>query len=89
MDIYLKDAVCWRNIPPAGWEYAPGGYQVIKKWLSYRKWRILGHALKLEEAGHVSEVARRIAAIRLLQPELDANYQRIKADTFPWPQDRD
>jgi hypothetical protein len=29
-------------------------------------------------------MAGRIAALILLQPELDANYQRVKAKTFAW-----
>ena len=31
-------------------------------------------------------MARRIAAILLLEPALDANYERVKADTYVWPQ---
>jgi hypothetical protein len=30
-------------------------------------------------------MARRIAALILMQPDLDANYEAIKADTWPWP----
>ena len=52
------------------WEYRIGGYQVIKKWLSYREDKILGRALKPEEAREVTNIARRIAAILLLQPAL-------------------
>jgi hypothetical protein len=28
---------------------------------------------------------RRIAALLLLHPALDANYQVVKADPYPWP----
>jgi hypothetical protein len=28
---------------------------------------------------------RRIAAILLLEPALDANYERVRADTYAWP----
>lgn len=31
-------------------------------------------------------VCRAIAAILLLEPALDADYERVKADTYPWPQ---
>lgn len=44
--------------------------------------------LRVEEAEYVTEMARRIAALILMQPELDANYEAVKADTWPWPQDR-
>jgi hypothetical protein len=30
-------------------------------------------------------MTRRIAAILLLEPALDANYERVKAETYPWP----
>jgi hypothetical protein len=28
---------------------------------------------------------RRIAALLLLEPALDENYERVKADTYEWP----
>ena len=86
-DVYLNDAAYWRNIPLAVWEYTIGGYQVIKKWLSYREHKVLGRDLKAEEARYVTEMARRIAAIILLQPELDANYDSVKSDTYRWPRE--
>jgi hypothetical protein len=33
-----------------------------------------------------TEMARRIAAILLLEPALDANYEAVKADTYVWQQ---
>ena len=36
-DVYLNGTAFWRNIPLSAWEYYIGGYQVIKKWLSYRE----------------------------------------------------
>jgi hypothetical protein len=77
-DVYLNGTAYWRNIPLNVWEYYIGGYQVIKKWLSYRENGILGRALKPEEAREVMNMARRIAAIILLQPKLDENYRAIK-----------
>ena len=38
-DVYLNDAAYWRNVPAAAWNYRMGGYQVLKKWLSYRETR--------------------------------------------------
>ncbi len=84
-DVYLNDVAYWRNIPLSVWEYYIGGYQVIKKWLSYREDKILGRALKPEEASEVAGTARRLAAIVLLQPALDANYRAVTASTYPWP----
>jgi len=58
---------------------------VMKKWLSYRERALLGRDLRPDEARYVTEMARRIAAILLLEPALDANYMRVKAETYPWP----
>ena len=63
VDVYLNDHAYWRNIPHAVWQYRLGGYQVLKKWLSYREHKVLGRPLSFEELSHFSEVARRIAAI--------------------------
>ena len=57
-------------MPAAVWNYRLGGYQVLKKWLSYRERKVLGRALKVEEVGYFSEVARRIGAILLRLTEL-------------------
>ena len=65
-DIYLNDGAFWRNIPAAVWNYNLGGYQVLKKWLSYRERRILGRPLEAEEVRYFSEMTRRIGALLLL-----------------------
>ncbi len=40
-------------------EYTLGGYQVIKKWLSYREKELPGRSLTADEARYVANVARR------------------------------
>ena len=65
-DIYLNERAYWGNVPAAVWDYKLGGYQVLKKWLSYRESRILGRELLPEEVQHFTDTARRIAAILLL-----------------------
>ena len=62
-DIYLNDIAYWRNVPAAVWTYRLGGYQVLKKWLSYREHKVLGRALKLDEIQHFTNTARRIGRI--------------------------
>jgi hypothetical protein len=42
---------------------------------------LLGRPLTPDEAREVTHTARRIAALILLQPELDQNYQAVKAAT--------
>ncbi|MDX6527996.1 MAG: hypothetical protein QOH41_286 [Blastocatellia bacterium] len=84
-DVYLNDTAYWKGIPARVWEYTIGGYQVIKKWLSYRELELLSRPLTPDEAREVMNMARRIAAIVLLEPALDANYQAVKDATYPWP----
>jgi hypothetical protein len=84
-DVYLSGGAYWKNVPAGVWEFYIGGYQVIKKWLSYREEQLLGRALRAEEAREVTHMARRLAAIVLLQPALDENYRRVKASAYPWP----
>ena len=62
-DIYLNDVAYWRNVPAAVWTYKLGGYQVLKKWLSYRERKVLGRPLKLDEVQHFTNTARRIGGI--------------------------
>jgi hypothetical protein len=84
-NVYLNDTACWRSVPASVWDYTIGGYQVIKKWLSYREQALLGRALSADEAREVTHIARRIAAILLLYPALDANYLAIKQTAISWP----
>ena len=84
-DVYLNDIAYWSNIPSRVWDYTIGGYQVIKKWLSYREEELLGRPLTKEEVRYVQEMMRRIAAILLLGPALDANYRAVKSNTYLWP----
>ena len=62
-DVYLNERAYWRNVPAAVWNYQLGGYQVLKKWLSYRESKVLGRPLRPEEVQHFTDTARRIAAI--------------------------
>ena len=62
-DIHLNADAFWRNVPANVWRYKLGGYQVLKKWLSYRERDILGRALTPEEVQHFAGAARRIAEI--------------------------
>ena len=65
-DVYLNDRAYWRNVPAAVWRYKLGGYQVLKKWLSYREQSILARPLTSAEVQHFTDTARRIATILAL-----------------------
>jgi len=84
LDIYLNDETYWRNVPEAVWNYTIGGYQVIKKWLSYREKPLLGRGLTSDEVRYVTETARRLAALIALQPALDDNYHDTIRSTYEW-----
>jgi hypothetical protein len=83
VDVYLNGNAHWSAVPINVWNYTLGGYQVLKKWLSYREFTpepaspLLHRALHPEEAAYFAQVVRRIAAILLLGPALDASYQSI------------
>ena len=62
-DVHLNDRAYWANVPAAVWSYRLGGYQVLKKWLSYRERPVLGRPLDPDEVQHFTDTARRIAAI--------------------------
>jgi len=77
LDVYLNDSTCWRNIPESVWDYTIGGYQVLKKWLSYREKPLLGRGLNRSEIQHVTDTARRLAALVAMQAALDENYRKV------------
>ena len=62
-EIYLNGEAFWRNVPTAVWTYRVGGYQLLKRWLSYRERDIIGRLLIPEEVQEFAELARRIGAI--------------------------
>ena len=66
LEIHLNGNARWSNVPAAVWNYKLGGYQVLKKWLSYREHKVLGRNMHPEEVRHFTDTARRIAAILML-----------------------
>ena len=58
-DTYINDRA-------AVWNYKLSGYQVLKKWLSYREHRVLHRPIHEDEVLHFTNTARRTTAI--LQP---------------------
>lgn len=83
LDVFLNADAYWRNIPQIVWNFTIGGYQVIKKWLSYREQPLLGRAVSPAEIRYVRDMARRLAGLLLMAPELDANYRACAAAHRP------
>ena len=71
VDVALNRSTFWSGVPEAVWECRIGGYQVLKKWLSYREVATLNRPLTAAEVGHFQSSARRIAAILMMGPDLD------------------
>lgn len=86
-DLYLNETTCWSNVPANVYGYTIGGYQVIKKWLSYRNADVLGRALTGDEVREVTQMVRRLAALILLEPQLNSNYRDVKANVYEWGQE--
>lgn len=87
VDIHLNGESHWATVPLAAWEYTIGGYLVLKKWLSYRESAVLGREITKDEAREFTHMVRRISALLLLEPSLDANYLAIKAAAYDWLED--
>lgn len=80
----MNGASYWRNVPGKVWELSIGGYQTLKKWLSYREHSIIERPLSEPEVSHFQATARRLAALLLMTPELDANYWSCTEAHWPF-----
>jgi hypothetical protein len=80
-DLWINDEVFFRNVPEGVWSYELGGYPVLKKWLGYRDAkRTGGRELTLAEVQHFRETVQRIAALLVMQPNLDELYAAAAAN---------
>ena len=82
-DVHLNGEAFWRNVPAAVWNYRLGGYQVLKKWLSYRERGILRRPLWPEEVQHFTDMARRIGVILSMttyfsSPQQESQFEQNK-----------
>lgn len=85
VDVWLNGTAYWRAVPKNVWEFIIGGYLVFKKWLSYREHEVLGRPITTAEAREATAIIRRLTAIIIMQPELDANYRAISETAYAWP----
>ncbi|MHA1360612.1 MAG: type ISP restriction/modification enzyme [Candidatus Helarchaeota archaeon] len=88
-DVYLNDKAHWRNIPLRTWNYVMGGHQVLKKWLSYREYKVLNRSLSSDEVREFSDIAKRLTVLLLLEPKLNENYQNVIENLYDWEQSKD
>lgn len=83
-DIPLNDVALWANVPERVWRFNVSGYNVLKKWLSYRELTVLGRPLRVDEAREFTAIVQRIAALLLLGPALDASYRVVAGEAARW-----
>ena len=84
VDVHINADAKWEGVPAKVWNYTLGGYQVLKKWLSYREVDVLGRPLTGEEALHFAKTARRITEILCMGPALDASHALAQECAMPW-----
>ncbi|WBB73425.1 N-6 DNA methylase [Micromonospora sp. WMMD1128] len=87
VDVYLNSRIAITNVPINVWLFRIGGFQVLKKWLSYREHAVLGRPLTLDEVRHFSQTARRLSEVLLMMSELDDNYRECSSGVWLMPQD--
>ena len=56
---------------------------------SYREKPLLCRPLTPDEVREVTHMTRRVAAIILIEPALNANYLRAKEYSFAWPKTKE
>jgi hypothetical protein len=82
VDVYLNDRTYIANVPSSVWSFVIGGYPVLKKWLSYRQFDVLGRSLHPHEAVHFTNMTRRLTTLVMLSPSLNRNYQEVESSAF-------
>lgn len=84
VDVWLNNVAFLKGVPTTVWEFTIGGYQVLKKWLSYRDQEVIGRPLTVSEVREATTIVRRLTALVLMQPGLDHNYAEVEQSAFTW-----
>jgi hypothetical protein len=77
VDVFLNTDAYWTNVPANVWGFAVTRNRALKKWLSYRESSILGRALTPDEVRQFAVSVRRIAALLLMNGDLNENLYRV------------
>ena len=84
IDVHFNDLAYLKGVPSVVYRLTIGGYQVLKKWLSYRDQEVINRPITAEEAREAVSIVRRLTAYALMRPDLDANYELIKSGAYAW-----
>jgi len=74
--VYINKTQYFEGVEKDVWEYQIGGYQVLSKWLKYRKKR----KLSLKDIKHYCKVATAIKKTIEIQDEIDKLYPDVEKD---------
>lgn len=84
VDVRLNGVAYLKGVPQSVYHLTIGGYQVLKKWLSYRDEEVIDRPVTVAEAREAVAIVRRLTAYVLMEPALDANYEAIKVTAYSW-----
>ena len=73
----INNEVCWMDIPGAAWEFTIGGRKVLRKWLSYRDFRVIQRPMTAVEMNQFSDIARRLVMLTLIGVKLDQLWPKL------------
>ncbi len=74
--VYINNTQYFDKIAPEVWNYYIGGYQVLDKWLSDRKGRILS----LDDQLHLRKVIAALSETRKIQEKIDKLYLEVEKE---------
>ena len=81
--VYINKTQYFEGVNRDVWECLIGGYQVLSKWLKYRK----GRKLSLEDIKHFCNVATALKRTMEIQDEIDKLYPAIEKDVIQFKED--
>jgi predicted helicase len=73
--LYINKEQYFENVPKEVWEMEMGGYQVIKKWLQYRKKDEVN--LSYKDRAHLQKVIRALDESLSIVAEIDQVYKKL------------
>jgi len=81
---FINKTQYFEGIEKDVWEYQIGGYQVLSKWLKYRK----GRKLSLENIKHFCRVVTALKRTIEIQREIDELYPDVEKSVVPFEEEK-
>lgn len=79
--VYINKSQCFTNVEPEIWNYCIGGYQVLNKWLKYRK----GKRISDEEIKTYIKIIEALKQTIKIQKEIDKLYLKVEKNLITFP----